>query len=397
MARIKGGAATRAQWLLTGCVSALLACTGGAIMIVQAAGAAGLGKAELISWFTSAYVAGGFLNILLTLRYKIPFAGAHSITATAFLGTAAVGMSYPQLAGAYVMSGLLLMLLGVTGWFGKFLSLLPKPLIDALLAGLLLTYVAAMVPATVELPIAGLLAGAGYFFGPRLIKSLPPALWALLLGGAGVWLQNGLPDLPSSTYIAPFIVVPVFSWDGLLSLAFPLALLILTNDLAVASTSLRSHDFRPPVNRMITGSGVASVVAGMFGGSSANVGGLMSALCSSPESGAHGERYKAALVSSLIVVGFGAAAWKVVDVIGALPEAFVVILTGFSLLGLFIRGVKNAFVDKEQRIPAFITFVIAVLHVHVLGIATPVWALLGGLAAMWVIKKMRTRAHIHMK
>ncbi|MGO4371089.1 benzoate/H(+) symporter BenE family transporter [Paenibacillus sp. MCAF20] len=116
-----------AKTIMTGFMSALLACTGGAIMIVQAAHTAGLSKPELVSWFTSAYVIGGLLNLLLTLKYRIPFAGAHSITATAFLGTAAAGFSYSELAAAFVMSGILILAAGVSGIFSKVLNLIPWP------------------------------------------------------------------------------------------------------------------------------------------------------------------------------------------------------------------------------------------------------------------------------
>lgn len=42
-------------------MSALLACTGGAILVVQAAEMAGLPRAELISWFAAVYIIGEHL------------------------------------------------------------------------------------------------------------------------------------------------------------------------------------------------------------------------------------------------------------------------------------------------------------------------------------------------
>lgn len=380
-----------AKTIMTGFMSALLACTGGAIMIVQAAHTAGLSKPELVSWFTSAYVIGGLLNLLLTLKYRIPFAGAHSITATAFLGTAAAGFSYSELAAAFVMSGILIVAAGVSGLFSKVLNLIPKPLIDALLAGILLSYVIGIVSAAASFPYAGLLAGVGYFLMPRLSKRLPPVLWSLLLGLIGLSFEYHYPALPHAEYIPPLIVIPHFTMEGLLSIAVPMSVLILSNDLAVALASLRSNQYDPPVNKVLTASGSASIVAGLFGGNAANVGGLMSALCSSAEAGVKEHRYKAALVSSLIVIGFGALSWKVIDMINVLPSAFVTIMTGFSLLGLFLAGLKNAFSDKMLRIPVIVTFTIAVLHIHLLGISTPVWALLAGMGMMKVLNRSNSK------
>lgn len=373
--------------IMTGFMSALLACTGGAIMVVQAAQTAGLSKPELVSWFTSAYVIGGLLNLVLTLKYRIPFAGAHSITATAFLGTAAIGFSYPQLAGAFVMSGVLILLAGVSGLFSKVLDFIPKPLIDALLAGILLSYVIGIIPASFQFPYAGLLAGAGYFLVPRVSKRLPPVLWSLLLGLIGLSFEYQFPAIPHAEFIPPLSVIPHFTIEGLLSIAVPMSVLILSNDLAVALASLRSNQYKPPVNNVITASGFASIVAGLFGGSTANVGGLMSALCSSEEAGAKDQRYRAALISSLIVIGFGALSWRVIDMINALPSSFVTMMTGFSLLALFLAGWRNAFSDKMLRMPAIATFTIAALHIHLLGVSTPVWALFAGMVMMKVLKR----------
>ncbi|MFF2890197.1 benzoate/H(+) symporter BenE family transporter [Paenibacillus sp. NPDC057967] len=380
--------------IMSGLMSALLACTGGAIMIVQAAATAGLTKAELVSWFTSAYVIGGLLNLFLTLRYRIPFAGAHSITATAFLGTTAIGFTFPQLAGAFVMSGVLLLLAGISGLFAKVMDVIPKSLIDALLAGVLLSYVIGIVPAAVQLPYAGLLAAAGYFIMPRVFKKWPPVLWSILFGLIGLSLEFRLPALPHADYIPPLLVIPQFTIEGFLSIAIPMSVLILSNDLAVALAALRSNQYNPPVNKTLMASGFASILAGWFGGNAANVGGLMSALCSSAEAGPKEKRYGAALLSSVIVIVFGAFAWRVIDMLDALPSPFVAMLTGFSLLGLFLRALKSAFSDKFLLIPACITFAIAALHLGMLGISTPVWALLAGMVFMKLLKKRNAKEYL---
>lgn len=379
-----------AKILMTGIMSAFLACTGGAIMVVQAADAATLTHGELVSWFTSAYVIGGLLNLLLTFKYKIPFAGAHSITATAFLGTTVVGFSYSQLSGAFVMSGILILLAGVSGIFTKVMDIIPKPIIDALLAGILLSYVIGIIPAVMELPYAGILAGTGYFLIPRVFKKCPPVMSALLFGLSGLSIEYQYPNLPQSLYITPQFVVPQFTMEGFLMLAIPMSLLIMSNDLAVAIASLRSTQFQPPVNKVLASSGVSTIVAGLFGGNAANVGGLMSALCSSEEAGRKEKRYMAAMLSSLIVIVFGVFSWKIIDIIRVLPSSFITMMTGFSLLGLFLKGLKSSITDKALFIPVLVTFLIAAFHVNFLGISTPVWALLAGMATIKVQKRRST-------
>lgn len=118
----------------------------------------------------------------------------------------------------------------------------------------------------------------------------------------------------------------------------------------------------------------------------------MSALCSSEEVGPAASRYKAAIVSSLLVVAFGIASWRVIDYIQVLPAEFVAMMTGYSLLGLFLAGLRTIVADRKMRIPAIATFAVAALHIQLLGIATPVWALLVGIIAVKVMKKAETPA-----
>src|SRR5690606_13254792 len=99
---------------------------------------------------------------------------------------------------------------------------------------------------------------------------------------------------------------------GLISIAIPLALLVMTNDLAVAMAALTRNEYKPNVNRAMAVSGLASMAAGLFGGHAANVGGMMSALCSSEEAGPKETRYRAAVVSSVLVLVFGLIGWKVI-------------------------------------------------------------------------------------
>ncbi|WP_219836103.1 benzoate/H(+) symporter BenE family transporter [Paenibacillus sp. R14(2021)] len=377
---------TEERSVSTGLTSALLACSGGAILLVQTAQTAGLAHEELVTWFGSVYVIGGLLNLILSLTYRIPFAGAHSITAVAFIGTLSARFTWPELAGGFIMSGVLILIAGSTGLFGAVLNRIPKPLIDALLAGLLLSYVIDIVPAAVQLPVIGLLAGAGYFLVPRVTKSLSPALWALLLGLAGLALLGGLhsgfPPMQDTSFAMPHWVHPVFTVSGMFAVALPLSLLIMSNDLAVALVSLRRNGYGPSVGRTMTASGFASVAAGLFGGHAANVGGMMSALCSSPEAGPSESRYRAAVVSNAVVILFGLAAWQVTDLIRMLPASFVAMMTGFSLLGLFQHAVRSALQNRKLLLSVLLTFGAAALHLHAWGISTPIWALLIGAAVL---------------
>ncbi|MFD0587413.1 benzoate/H(+) symporter BenE family transporter [Paenibacillus sp. GCM10027627] len=369
----------------TGVMSALLACTGGAIMVVQAANAGGLERAQLLSWFMAVYVIGGALNLALTLKYKVPFAGAHSITAAAFIGTMAAHVPFAEMAGGFILSGVIIFVAGCTGWFAKALAYIPKNVIDGLLAGLLLPYVLKIPSSIGGMPLAGLLALAAYFLLPVVTKVLPPAIWAILFGFIGLLIENGWPKLASFAFSMPVPVMPAFSAEALFSIAVPISLLVMSNDLAVAFASLKNNGYEPPVTKSMVASGIAGMAAGLFGGHAANIGGMMSAVCSSEEAGKWEGRYGAAVVSSVIVIGFGLLSWKVIPLIQWMPVPFVALMTGFSLLGIFWNSIKSTTGRAKGSFPAIAAFAVAAFQVNLFGISAPVWALLAGVAAIKLV------------
>jgi benzoate membrane transport protein len=379
----------------TGLLSALLACTGGAILLVKAAAIAGWPDDALLTCFFSVYVIGGVLNTLLTLRYKIPFAGAHSITGIAFVGSIAGHYSLPVLAGGFILSGLLMVVVGFTGIFGQALKLVPTPIINALLAGLLFSYVWGMIPASFQLPICGLMATVGYWVIPRFTKWLSPVIWSLVMAVIGLLIQNKLPlyEAVGKAFKLPMPVVPDFTVAGLISIAIPLSLLIMSNDLAVALASLRSHQYDPSVNRTITASGLACMCAGLFGGHAANVGGMMTALCSSPEAGDHSNRIRAALISNGMVILFGIFAWQMIGWIHILPAPFITIMTGIPLLGLFLQAGRSVIRRRSDLLPSIFTFMIAVMHINLFGLSAPLWALFAGAAISHLTVRIKKRAN----
>ncbi|WJH33518.1 benzoate/H(+) symporter BenE family transporter [Paenibacillus sp. CC-CFT747] len=201
------------------------------------------------------------------------------------------------------------------GFFDKVLNQVPKHLIDALLTGLLFSYIAGIIPSGIQYPIPG-----------------------VLIGFLGLLVEFKFSPIPQSAFIFPTPVLPQFTVKSFFSIAVPLSVLIMSNDLAVALAALKSKGFRPPVNRALLASGFVSMLTGLFGGHSANVGGMMTALCSSDEAGEKEGRFRAALISNGIVIGFGLFSWKVVAIIQLLPSSFVSMIIGFSFVRIVYKG-----------------------------------------------------------
>ena len=82
-----------------------------------------------------------------------------------------------------------------------------------------------------------------------------------------------------------------------------------------------------------------------------------------------------AVVSGCIILLFGLFSWKLVPLIQALPKAFVSILVGFALLGVFGNSMSVGFSKPTMKMSAAFTFVIAVSNITIFNISAPLWAL----------------------
>jgi len=368
------------QWS-SGLMSALMACTGGAILVVHSANHFGYSERQLLTWLFVCYTVAGLFNLLIAWRYRMPFAGAHSITSIAFLSTASVQLTLPQLAGSFVMSGIIVLLLGVTGIFNVLFKHIPRPVIDAMLAGIIAHFVIELVPAFQANPIVGLLAVIGFFVTPRLFKVLPAIVGVIVLGLIGLLITYSFPAAQKLSFQLPQLIAPEFTWQGLISIAIPISVLVLSNDIAVAMAALNKQDYQPPVNRIISLSGIASSLSGFMLGHSINVGGMMTTVCSSDDTGEKTLRYRAGMLSSFICILFGLFAWLFIPYITLLPDYFIAIIIGFSLLGIFLNSMGAAFSNPDYRYSVLVAFVISISGIAIFGISAALWALVLGTLA----------------
>lgn len=290
----------------SGFISALLAMTGPPAIILEAAQIGQFTPQQTISWMFAVYFFGGLFSIIFPLIYKIPITGAHSITGVAFLVTITPNFSFSELIGAYIMAGVIIYILGITGVFSKLMEWVPIEIISAMLAGMITNYVVRLITSVSDLAIVGVPAVISYLIFIKWIKRVPAVLGAVSVALIVVLLtQNiGISSMETS-YAFPIVYKPEFSIIGILTISIPLALIILSNDAAPGIGVLVSTKFNPPTKKIISVSGIFTAVTAFFGGQSANVAGMMTAICAGEETGPRQKRYMAAVTSGLLILLFG--------------------------------------------------------------------------------------------
>ncbi|CAH0345006.1 benzoate/H(+) symporter BenE family transporter [Bacillus sp. CECT 9360] len=377
------------QNISSGLISSTLVMTGPALIILEAADSGRFTEQQTVDWMFAVYFFGGLFGILMSMLYKIPITGGHSISGVAFLATMTSQFTYEQLIGGYVISGLLIFLVGISGLFTRIIKWVPKEIISAMLAGLVTGYVVQLVPSIKELPMVGGAALVSFLIFTKYSRRFPPVMMAVVVAFLALLWTQGLNMVPAETaFYLPSVQTPEFTWMGALTLALPLAMLILSNDAAPGIGALKSSNFEPPIRKIVSLSGGFSIFAGFFGGQSANIAGMMTAICAGPDSGPKSKRYMASFVSGVVLLLFGAFAWTIVPFIQGLPQAFVALLAGFALIGVLHSSLQMGFAGSQYKLSALAAFVIAMSNVSFLHISSPVWALLiGAVIARTVEKK----------
>ena len=375
-----------------GVVAALFGCTGPALVVINAAEAGRLSNAQTVAWLFAIYVLGGLISLFLALRYRQPICGAYTIPGAAILSASLTVIPFSDALGAFIMSGLLVFVLGVTGLIGRLMHWLPMPIVMAMIAGAMIRFATGAVDAVVSAPLMAGAAALSFFLIPRFSRSVPPVLVA---GVVGLVLAYALGQLqPADVNIAwvmPVLTMPTFSIDAFLAITIPLTALVIGAENAQATGVLMTEGYRPPVNAMTVISGIGGVLAGLLGGHNANIAGPMTAICSSEQAGDDPRlRYGAALVNGVLFALFGLFAGLAVPFILAFPKALIVVVAGLAMIGVLLGALQQAFQKGGNcQIGAFVALAVAMSQFTLLGISSPFWALLFGVAVSWLLGELR--------
>jgi len=373
--------------VVAGFVAVLVGFTSSVAIVFSAAQALGAGPAEISSWMWALGLGMGLTSALASLWLRQPVMIAWSTPGAAVLATAAAGGGFhlPEAVGAFLVSGALVTLFGVTGWFERLMGRIPMPLASALLAGVLARFgLDAFVAlkssfALVLLMLAGYLAGRRFW--PRYAVPVVLALGTIFAATQGQ-LHPG--DI-SPGLTLPVFTAPVFTLPAIVSLALPLFVVTMASQNLPGVAAIRAAGYAMPISRLVTLSGVATLLLAPFGAFALNLSAITAAICMGRE--AHEDkdrRYMAAVACGLIycVIGlFGAA---VTGVLTAFPRDLVVAVAGLALLGTIGNGLASALKEDAHREAAVITFLVTLSGLTLWGIGSAFWGVVAGALALFV-------------
>ncbi|MBI6896207.1 benzoate/H(+) symporter BenE family transporter [Pseudomonas putida] len=377
--------------LIAGLIAVIISYAGPLIIVFQAADQAGLDNAATASWIWAISIGSGLTGLLLSWKLRVPVITAWSTPGAALLVSMLPSVSLAQAVGAYIVASLLIALIALSGAFDKLMNRLPKAIAAAMLAGILFRFGAELFSSIRLQPVLVLSMLASYL----LFKRLSPryAILSVLVVGCGI--AAGLGQLDTQALVLEMTVPtwtrPQWSWQAIVNIGLPLALVSLTGQSVPGIAVLRTSGYQVPARPIVSVTALGSLLLAPFGCHGVNLAAITAAICTGREAHENPDkRYIAGMACGAFYLLMGSFGATLASVFAALPRELIAALAGLALFGAIANGLAGAMSDEKQREPALITFLVTASGMSLLGLGAAFWGLIFGLAAHFALSYSRT-------
>ena len=370
-------------------VAFLFSCTGPVAIILAIGAQGGLSESDIASWIFSAFCFNTLISIAFTLVYRQPLIFLWSIPGAVLVGPALSHLTFAEVIGAFLACGLLMLVLGLTGWVRRAMAAVPMPIVMAMVAGVFLRFGVGLVHAfgdelwialsmTITFVVLSTL--------PRLGKVIPPLIAAVIVGALAIWAFGKFKPPAGALFAlaAPNFYVPQFSWNAMVELVVPLAITVLAVQNGQGVAVLAANGHAAPVNAITVACGIGSIVTGLFGAVSTCLTGPVNAVLAS--AGEKQRQYTAALLFCVFALSFGLLAPFFTRLLLGTPPAFIATLAGLAMLRVLQTAFTASFAGRYS-LGALVCFLVTVADLPIFHIGAPFWGLVFGLATSRLLER----------
>lgn len=379
-----------AQPILTGVLIAFIGYAGSVAVVVQGLSAAGAPPGQVATALIALAVAKALLAISFSMTWRMPISIAWTTPGMALLATTGpVEGGWAAVIGAFLATGILIILTGLFETIGRWIQAIPASLANGMLAGILLPICLVPFQGLQAAPLAVGSVMIVWIVAGRLnrLAGLPSAAAVALL-----WLILGAPADGEFSVVSPDLSIPfpVFTAEAIFSIAVPLFLVTMASQNIPGFTVMSTFGFRPPSRPLLVGSGAVSAAGAFVGMPTVNLAAITAAMACGPESHPSPERrWITAVVAGMGYLAFGALAGITATLVDGGVPLLVSAVAGLALIGALTGAVENTIKIPDQRLPAILTLLVAASGVTLLGLGSAFWALLAGGVAWVVLRPAR--------
>jgi benzoate membrane transport protein len=381
-----------------GFVAVLVGFTSSVAIVFQAALAFGATPEIISSWMWALGIGMGLCTLLPSLWLRKPVMVAWSTLGAAVLAAgaaAATGSGTPftmnEAVGAFMLCALLIVLFGVTGWFERVMQRIPMAIASALLAGVLARFgLQAFAAAGSALALVALMLASYLLFRRLAPRYAVPVTLAIAI----VFVAYNAQFTPANIrfeFTQPIFTTPGFSLQAAISLALPLFIVTMASQNLPGVAAIRAAGYDMPLSKIITLTGLATLVLAPFGAFALNLSAITAAIVMGHE--AHedkAKRYTAAVSCGAIYLLIGLFGAAVTGLLLAFPKELVAAIAGLALLPTIANGLHSALADERHREAAIITFLVTLSGVVIAGVGSAFWGVVAGSTALFVQNWRRT-------
>ncbi|WP_244962999.1 benzoate/H(+) symporter BenE family transporter [Nocardioides dongkuii] len=374
---------------MTGVVLAVVGFSSSFVVVLAGLGAVGATPAQASSGLLVLCAAQAVGMLWLSLRHRTPLTLAWSTPGAALLlSTGSVEGGWPAAVGAFVLTGVLIVLTGLVPWLGALVARIPASLARAMLAGVLLPICLEPVTGLVEAPLQVapvVLAWLGMHVVARrwaVPAALAVALAVVVLDVAGTGAVAAADLVPTLAWTTPTWTLP-----AVVGIAVPLYVVTMASQNVPGVAVMSTYGYAVPWRSAMTLTGLGTVLAAPLGGHAVNLAAITAAMAAGPMAGAdRGRRWLASVSAAVtyLVLALGSAALAALVV--AAPAQVVPAAAGLALLGTCGAALAGALADEDGREAALVCFLVAASGVTVLGVGAAFWALLVALVVRPLVR-----------
>jgi benzoate membrane transport protein len=375
-------------YFANGLVAFLFAVSGPVAIILAVGALGGLTASDLSSWIFGAFFVNGLISIGFCWFTRQPLVFFWTIPGAVLVGPALGHLSYPEVIGAYVATGILMLALGLSGWVRRAMEAAPMPIVMGMVAGVFLRFGLDLVfsirdDAWIAVPMVAAFVVLGAF--SRIARVIPPLIGALAVGVVMIWALGRFEAGPETLVVVrPNLYAPAFSWRAMVELVVPLAITVLVVQNGQGITVLRSSGHRPPVDAIAVACGAGAIATAFVGAVPTCLTGPVNAIISS--SGDRRRHYTAGIFVGVLALAFGLFAPVFTRLMLGTPKAFIAVLAGLAMLRVLQTAFTVSFRDRFA-LGALVTFLVTVADIPILGIGAPFWGLMFGYAASRLLER----------
>ncbi|MBK1840378.1 benzoate/H(+) symporter BenE family transporter [Azospirillum sp. YIM B02556] len=376
--------------LATGLLVALVGYAGSVAVVVQGLSAVGADTVQIASGLVAVGLSMGMSAIWLAWRQRRPISIAWTTPGMALLAaTGPVAGGFPAVVGAFLTVAVLIMAAGMWSPLGRWIAAIPKPLANAMLAGLLLKLCLAPFLAIAQAPGLGLLVLATWAVVGRAARLYAvPAAVAVALAALALD-PPPLGAFPSDPWPSLLPVMPVFTWEALVGLTLPLFVVTMASQNIPGLAVLATFGYTPRLPPVFLATGLASALGAPFGGPTVNLAAITAAMCAGPDADPLPERrWQAAAAGGAGHILLTALAAITAALVSRSPPILIEAVAGLALIGAFGGSLLAAVQVEEERLPALVTLLVTASGLSLLGIGSAFWGLLFG-GAMHLLHRRR--------